>query len=134
MVLKKNFVLRTCFDTYSIWKARYSKDGSPFNALIKGTSKESAIVDNEVWVFNVDAEVSNDIFTAVKIGMDYFKVSAEDIIRDVYVKNLNAENEGELNHGLVQANQQPARPCLHKFNRSSVEILSRSNRISEAGI
>lgn len=37
--------------------------------------------------------------------MDYFKVSAEDILCDVYVKNLNVENEGPINPSLVSANK-----------------------------
>lgn len=103
---KKDFVVRTCLDQYSVWKAKYAKGGSPFKAFIKGTIKEAAIVDREVWVFGVDATSSNDIFISVKIGMDYFKVSADAILADVYVKNLNAEDENAmLRQALVGANK-----------------------------
>jgi hypothetical protein len=103
---KKDFVVRTCLDQYSVWKAKYAKGGSPFKAFIKGTMKEAAIVDREVWVFGVDAAKANDIFTSVKIGMDYFKVSADEILGDIYVKNLNAESENAmLRQALVDANK-----------------------------
>jgi len=103
---KKDFVVRTCLDQYSVWKAKYAKSGSPFKAFIKGTLKEAAIIDREVWVFSVDATKAQDIFTAVRIGMNYFKVDAEDIIQDVYVKNLNAEQENDmLRQALVSANK-----------------------------
>ena len=103
---KKDLVVRTCLDQYSVWKAKYAKAGSPFKAFIKGTMKEAAIIDREVWVFGVDATKSNDIFTSVKIGMNYFNVSADEILGDVYVKNLNAERENAmLRQALVDANK-----------------------------
>lgn len=68
--------------------------------------KEAAIIDREVWVFGVDATKANDIFTSVKIGMDYSKVSANEILADVYVKNLNAEGEKSMLHqALVDVNK-----------------------------
>lgn len=103
---KKDFVVRTCLDQYAVWKAKYGKGGSPFKAFIKGTMKEAAIIDREVWVFGVDATKANDIFNSVKIGMNYFKVSTDDILADVYVKNLNAEGEKAMLHqALVDANK-----------------------------
>ncbi|MBU6954616.1 hypothetical protein [Hahella sp. HN01] len=103
---KKDFILRTCLDSYSLWKAKYAKSGSPFQTFIKGTLKEAAIIDNEVWVFGVDATKANDIVIAVKTAMNYFRVSAESIIQDIYVKNLNSEGEDSiLKQALVDANK-----------------------------
>ncbi|OZG73082.1 hypothetical protein BTA51_11330 [Hahella sp. CCB-MM4] len=93
---KKDFVLRTCLDNYDVWKAKYGKSCSPFSAFISGTIKRAAIIDYEVWVFGVNGTVASDIVVAVKIGMNYFKVSAEDILCDVYVKNLNVEGEDKM--------------------------------------
>ncbi|MGL6160200.1 hypothetical protein [Microbulbifer sp.] len=103
---KKDFVLRTCLDQYSVWKAKYAKGASPFKAFIKGTMREAAIIDREVWVFGVDATNPHDIVAAVNIGTDYFKVRPDDIIGDVYVKNLNSEcDRGVLGQTLVEANK-----------------------------
>ncbi|WP_183459134.1 hypothetical protein [Microbulbifer rhizosphaerae] len=103
---KKDFVLRTCLDQYSVWKARYAKGASPFKAFIKGPMREAAIIDREIWVFGIDATNSHDIVAAVNIGTDYFKVRPDDIIGDVYVKNLNAESEHDmLRQALVKANK-----------------------------
>ncbi len=103
---KKSFVLRTCLESYSSWKAKYCKGCSPFESFNKGSVKMSAIVDNEVWVFGVDSTVSNDIVAAVQTGMNHFKVKAQDILGDVYVKNLNAECEKDmLAQTLVNANK-----------------------------
>lgn len=103
---KKDFVVRTTLESYGLWKAKYGKSGSPFSMFIKGTTKEAAIIDKEVWVFGIDATNANDIVTAVKIGMSYFKVSADAILGDIYVKNLNAESENEmLIQALVSANK-----------------------------
>lgn len=103
---KRDFVVRTCLDSYGVWKAKYAKGGSPFKARLKDTMKEAAIIDREVWIFGVDATQPNDIFVAVKIGKDYFKVKADDILGDVYVKNLNAEGENQMQRqALVDANK-----------------------------
>jgi hypothetical protein len=103
---KKDFVLRTCLDQYSVWKAKHSKGSSPFKAFIKGAMREASIVDREVWVFGINATNTHDIVSAVNIGTNYFKVNPEDIIGDIYVKNLNTEFESGMNHQvLVEANK-----------------------------
>lgn len=57
-------------------------------------------------MFDIDATNSGDIFTAVSIAKRYFKVSAKELIGDVYVKNLNAERENEMElQALVRANK-----------------------------
>lgn len=91
---KKDFILRTSFDSIGVWK---SKNGdvsiSPFVGKFALTTKEAAIIDGDVWVFGINAISAQDIFTAVKIGMDYYNARPNDIIGDVYVKNLNIENQ-----------------------------------------
>ena len=101
------FVLRTSYDSLSVWKAKYVKvNTSPFQAFIKTIVKEAAVIDGEVWVFGIDSTNSVDIVTAVEIAMKVYKVKAGDIIGDVYVKNLNTENEQGLdNSARVKANK-----------------------------
>jgi len=102
----KKYVLRTTLDSLSVWKSKYSKNSSAFKELINGITKDAAIIDGEVWVFSIDATNPADIFIAVSIAKNYFKVKAEDIIGDVYVKNLNAERENEMERqALVRANK-----------------------------
>ena len=102
----KKYILRTTLESISVWKAKYPKNSSPFTEVIDGVSKYAAIVDREVWVFEIDATNSGDIFTAVSIAKRYFKVSAKELIGDVYVKNLNAERENEMElQALVHANK-----------------------------
>lgn len=89
----KKYVLRTSLDSLGVWKSKYTKNASPFNERISGITKDAAIIDGEVWVFSIDSTKSVDLFTAVSIAKNYYKVSAKEIIGDVYVKNLNAERE-----------------------------------------
>ncbi|ARU29480.1 hypothetical protein [Cellvibrio sp. PSBB006] len=104
---KKDFVLRTAFDSVGVWKAKNTDVPiSPFQGKVNLATKEAAIIDGDVWVFGVDATKANDIFIAVKIGMDYHRARANDILGDVYVKNLNAENQDGFNkHDLVIENK-----------------------------
>lgn len=103
---KKRFVLRTCLETYPVWKSKYSKNASPFERFVEGARKEAAIIDNEVWVFGIDATNVNDIVSAVTIAKEQFKVSADNILCDVYVKNLNTEGENDMSRQvLVDANK-----------------------------
>ena len=92
----RNNVLRTTLDSLSVWKAKHSVSGSAFSKVVGGQSKEASIIDRELWVFSIYASNPLDIYTAVSIAKDYYKVSAKEIIRDVYVKNLNAEKENEM--------------------------------------
>ncbi len=103
----KKFILRTSFDSLSVWKAKYVKvNTSPFQAFVKTVVKEAAVIDGEVWVFGVDSTNSQDIVTAVEVAMKVYKVKASDIISDVYVKNLNTENEkGMEDHARIKANK-----------------------------
>jgi hypothetical protein len=103
---KKEFVLRTTFDDIDVWKAKHGVSISPFRAGNVGAQKWVARIEKDYWVFGVNATNANDIFTAVKIGMTYYKAKASDLISDIYVKNLNVENENQLlREALVKANQ-----------------------------
>ncbi|MGM8225191.1 hypothetical protein ACSV5M_01320 [Cellvibrio sp. ARAG 10.3] len=102
----KKYVLRTTLDSIGVWKAKYPKNASPFTEMISGVTKDAAIIDKEVWVFGIDASNSGDIFIAVSIAKKYFKISAKELIGEVYVKNLNAERENEMElQALVRANK-----------------------------
>jgi len=103
----RNYVLRTSFNSLSDWKSRHVKAKmAVFEKMIQTSSKQAAIIDNEVWVFGVDSTKHNDIVVAIKIAMGYYKVKAQEIISNVYVKNLNAENEDNYNNQtLVTANK-----------------------------
>lgn len=104
---KRDFILRTAFDSVGVWKSKNSDTPiSPFQGKVELTTKEAALVDGEVWVFGIDATKAQDIFVAVKIGMDYYRTKASDVIGDVYVKNLNAENQDSFSkHDLIIENK-----------------------------
>lgn len=103
---KKDFVLRTTFDDIGVWKAKHGVSISPFKAGNVGAQKWIALIEKDYWVFGIDATNANDIFTAVKIGMSFYKAKASDLLSDIYIKNLNIENEQQLlRELLVKANQ-----------------------------
>jgi hypothetical protein len=113
--VQRKFVLRTTLDDIGRWRHRVTESLKrepkvplsgdinspaivPFKRFTQDKfvmAKECAIVNNELWVFGVNGTIANDIFHAVKIGMAFYKVSAADIIGDIYVKNLNIEYENE---------------------------------------
>lgn len=103
---KNGCILRTSFNQLGQWKTKYSIPVSPFKLRhIEGT-KQAAFVEDDVWVFGVDGTKVNDIVSAVKIGMHCYQVTAQDFLGDIYVKNLNVEQEaGFANHALVRANK-----------------------------
>jgi len=105
--IQKNYVLRTTLDQMSVWKAKYVKTNvSPFEAQIKTVVKEAGIIDKEVWVYGIDSTKSSDIVAAVQIACNWYKVGADKILNDVYVKNLNAEHESSMgSQALVNANK-----------------------------
>lgn len=103
---KNAFVLRTSFDSLGLWKAKYNFPVSPFKSKQKEVTKQSAIIDDEVWVFDINGTIVNDIVAAVKIGMHCYDVGAEDLLSDIYVKNLNAQGEEDMTPPiLIQANK-----------------------------
>lgn len=105
--IEKRFVLRTSLDQLSVWKAKYVKTNiSPFDAKLKTIVKEAAIIDKEVWVFGIDSTKPQDIVAALEIATRWYKVSADKILSDVYVKNLNTELENTMGEqALVTANK-----------------------------
>lgn len=104
-VAERKHVVRTALDCLSIWKTKYAKSVSPFYPRLKTTIKDAAVIDNEVWIFGVNATNCQHIVDSVKIGAMYFQVPATEIMREVYVKNLNAERENEMEiEALIQAN------------------------------
>jgi hypothetical protein len=111
----KKYVLRTTLDTINVWKAKYSKNSSPFTDIINGVSKYAAIVDKEVWMFDIDATNSGDIFTAVTIAKNYFKISAKELIGEVYVKisMLNVKMTWNYKHWYVQTKRFTQKYVLH---------------------
>jgi hypothetical protein len=106
--IEKRFVLRTSLDSLSVWKAKYvTTNMSPFDAKLKTIVKEAAIIDKEVWVFGIDSTKPTDIVAAIEIAKRWYKVGADKLISDVYVKNLNAEQENPMGEqALVNANKE----------------------------
>lgn len=101
----RDFVLRTSYDSLEVWKTKHGVPVSAFK-MKNVPNKYCAEIDRELWIFSIDGTKSGDIYAAVKAGMVYYKVSAQQIIGDVYVKNLNAEHENEMAFkALVDANK-----------------------------
>lgn len=103
----RKYILRTVFDDLGVWKAKYSEINiSPAEGRFKNQNKDYAIIDGEVWVFRIDATNEQDIVTAVQIAKDYYHVKAEVFLKDIYIKNLNAEHENEMAiEALIKANK-----------------------------
>ena len=103
----RTYVLRTTLDSLAVWKAKHVRvNMSPFESRIDSTTKDAAIIDGEAWVFGIDSTKVNDVVAAVKIAMNYFKIQADVFLSNVYVKNLNAENENEMGtQALITANK-----------------------------
>lgn len=106
--IEKRFVLRTSFDSLSVWKTKYVKTNmSPFDARLKTIVKEAAIIDKEVWVFGIDSTKVRDVVASIEIAARWYKVTPDKILSDVYVKNLNAEHENTMgDQALVAANKE----------------------------
>ena len=103
---KKDFVLRTCYDDISVWKSKHGISISGFKDKSVSPQKWAAKIDKDYWGFGVDAQKPDDIFAAVKIGMRCYNVKASDLISDIYVKNLNIENEHQIGRdAIVNVNQ-----------------------------
>lgn len=120
--VEKRFVLRTSLDQLSVWKAKYVKTAmSPFEAKLKTVVKEAAIIDKEVWVFGIDSTNAQDIVAAVEIATRWYKVSADKILSDVYVENLNAERENAMeNQALLNANKKPYSGVCDALTKAAV--------------
>jgi hypothetical protein len=102
----KDFVLRTTFDDIAVWKAKHDVSISGFRAKEISPQKWAAQIERDYWVFGIDATSAEDICAAVKIGMLCYSADAKDLLSNIYVRNLNAENENAMaRDALVRANQ-----------------------------
>ncbi|HMY41018.1 MAG TPA: hypothetical protein PK011_16965 [Marinagarivorans sp.] len=114
---ERDRVLRTTFDQLGVWKTKYADVGiSKYEPEKYVTFKEAATIINpatkkeEIWVFGIDSTKADDIVTAVEIATDKYKTPPGDFLRNIYIKNLNAEREHEIRHqgglqALVNANK-----------------------------
>ncbi|AZZ92359.1 hypothetical protein EUZ85_17175 [Hahella sp. KA22] len=108
-IQEKDVMVRTCLHSFEEWRATHHDYSYvfPFIAWIRGEGVQAGIVDSrEVWVFQVDATRTQDIIQAVRVGMFFFNLTADDLLRDVYVKNLDVGDElGASAPALVNANR-----------------------------
>ena len=101
----KDFVLRTTLDDIGIWKAKHDVSISGFRVKEVSPQKWAASIEKDYWVFGIDATRADDICAAVKIGMMCYSTSAQTLLENIYVRNLNAENENSMaRDALVRAN------------------------------
>lgn len=128
---QRQHVLRTTFDALSVWKAKYAINVSPFYPRLKTTIKEAALIDDDIWVFSVDATNAQNIIDAVTIAANFYKIQPHEILQDIYIKNLNSEGklEGnlplllELNIELYKATAEAIRTaCRHFGLREGVTL------------
>ncbi|MDZ7923381.1 MAG: hypothetical protein U5M23_04840 [Marinagarivorans sp.] len=103
----RHYVLRTTLHSLAVWKTRNSGVScSPFKFKNVNMQKDAAIIDKEVWVFNVNGTIAQDIVASVKIASLFYNVSASTIFSDVYAKNLNVDKENDMeNQALIRANK-----------------------------
>ncbi|WP_160152311.1 hypothetical protein [Microbulbifer sp. ALW1] len=104
----RNYVLRTTLHSLSVWKTRnYAVAMSPFEDRSASVSKEAALIDNETWTFGVDATNANDVASSVKFAANFYDVSPEVLLANIYAKNLNAENIDTKNDEVkIRANKE----------------------------
>lgn len=105
---ERQCVLRTTLHSLSVWKSRNAGIAIyPFKIKNLHVQKEAAIIDREVWVFNINGTNSQDIVTAVKVASYYHNVSPSIILSDIYAKNLNVERENTMgDQAIIRANKQ----------------------------
>ena len=103
----RSYVLRTTLESLSVWKTRNVNVAmSPYTDNSAAKSKDAAVIEGEIWVYAVNSTQTQDIVAAVKIAAKYFKVDPQTILREIYVKNLNVEREGDFtNEAKVKANK-----------------------------
>lgn len=89
----RTHVLRTTLHSLPIWKTRNASISvSPHEDRSASVIKEAAIIDREMWTFEIDATSAEDIVAAVKFASNYYDVPPDVLLKNVYAKNLNAEN------------------------------------------
>ncbi len=103
----RTHVLRTTLDDLSVWKSRnVGVSLAPYEDRATTGRKTAALIDNEMWVYGINATMEQDIVAAVKIASKYFRVDPAVFLSDIYVKNLNAERENEMEgQALIRANK-----------------------------
>jgi len=97
----RGYILRTAYDPLPVWKTKYAKGVSPFYPRLKTSVKEAALIDDEIWVFGIDGNRSKDIIDAVTIATAYYKFPAKYFLTNIYIKNLNAESERDIDLKLL---------------------------------
>ena len=97
---ERQYVLRTAFDSLSVWKAKYAVNVSPFYPKLRTSLKEAALIDNEIWVFGVDGTNPQHIIDSVNIAVQFYQVRANEILSNVYIKNMNIEGESKFDEDL----------------------------------
>ena len=128
--IERRYVLRTSYDSLSVWKTKYAKNISPFYPKIKTSIKDAALIDNEIWVFGVNATNVHHIVDAVKIGAQFYQVRADEIMRDIYVKNLNSEKENPMEtEALISANMRLYQSSTEAI-RKAAKLLGITNEIN----
>lgn len=103
----RQYVLRTTLHPLGVWKTRNpGVSGSPFKIKNMSIQKDAAIIDKEVWVFNVNGTLAQDIVISVKMASQFYNVSPATIFSEVYAKNINVDKENDLaNQALIRANK-----------------------------
>ncbi|MDG9667554.1 hypothetical protein ONV78_07415 [Hahella sp. CR1] len=103
----RTHVLRTTLNSLPVWKIRNPEVSlSPFRDRTIGITKDASVIDGEMWVFGINATLSQDIVAAVKVAANYFDITPSKILMDIYAKNLNVDGEHEMgNKALIDANK-----------------------------
>ncbi len=94
---QRKYILRTTLHSLPVWKTR--NPGVRMTSVRdknRRISKEAVVIDNEVWVYNVDGSICQDIVEAVQVASDYYEVPFSTILSDIYAKNLNVESNNKM--------------------------------------
>ncbi|MCX2843198.1 hypothetical protein OQJ59_16430 [Microbulbifer thermotolerans] len=96
--ITRKYVLRTTLHSLPVWKARNANvNVTAYEDRTASVVKKAAIIDREIWVFEIDSTCSDDIVAAVKYASHYYDAPPELLLKNVYAKNLNAENIDDKN-------------------------------------
>ncbi len=80
---ERKYILRTSFDSLSVWKTKYAQGVSPFYPRLKASIKEAALIEDEIWVFGVDGTSMQHIIDAVMVATQFYQVGPRDILSNV---------------------------------------------------
>lgn len=85
--------------------------------------KDVAVIDKEVWVFNINGTIAQDIAASVKVASQYYHVSPAIILSDIYAKNLNADREDSLiDRLLIRANKDLYSSTCKAILQAAIEL------------